>query len=94
MVSSDGGCAGVLLRSPARRVSGRSGCAGDCGELMEGGDVAALCRQCVERGLLLLDFRLQHIGRIRLADVCELSRGLGRVGGNGAQLFARVDLLL
>ena len=61
---------------------------------MEGGDVAALGAEGVERGLLLLDFGLQDIGRIGLADVGELARGFGGVGGNGAELLAGVDLLL
>ena len=48
----------------------------------------------VERGLLLLDFGLQNIGRIGLAYVGELACGFGGIGGDGAELFARVDLLL
>ncbi len=61
---------------------------------MEGGDVVALRGQGVERGLLLLDFGLQDIGRIGLADVGELACGFGGIGGDGAELFAGVDLLL
>ncbi len=87
------------LRGRAVEIAGKPserqvGLAGNCGELMKGRDVAALRRQGVERGLLLLDFRLQHVGRIGLADIGELARGLRSIGGDGAQLLARVDLLL
>ena len=61
---------------------------------MEGGDVAMLGSEGVERGLLLLDFGLQNIGRVGLTDVGELARGLGGVGGEGAELLASIDLLL
>ena len=61
---------------------------------MEGCDVRRCGAEGVERGLLLFNFGLQDVGRVGLADIGELTRGLGGIRSRGGEMFARLHFLL